>query len=173
MALPVMLWHSCLQRCLLCVQLSWSELNRKMMEPVEAHRAAPEQQMVAMQNAADWEVDLAPGLLSQVVDLSPYVNSSALKVQDTMSLERAYILFRNMGLRHLVVVDEHNRVRGIVTRKDLLGFKLDEAVGRSLRRVESSRQLGQANWLSTTPPGTPTPWRPQGTSLAMPMPVVR
>jgi hypothetical protein len=52
-----------------------------MMEPVEeANRAAPEQQMVAIQNAADWEVDLAPGLLSQVVDLSPYVNSSALKV---------------------------------------------------------------------------------------------
>jgi hypothetical protein len=66
-----------------CVQLSWSELNRKMMEPVEeANRAAPEQQMVAIQNAADWEVDLAPGLLSQVVDLSPYVNSSALKVNE-------------------------------------------------------------------------------------------
>lgn len=69
-----------------------------------------------------------------------------------MSLERAYILFRNMGLRHLVVVDEHNRVKGIVTRKDLLGFKLDEAVGRQLRRVESARQLGQNNWLSITSP---------------------
>jgi hypothetical protein len=57
-----------------------------MMEPVEeANRAAaPEQQMVAIQNAADWEVDLAPGLLSQVVDLSPYVNSSALKVREHM-----------------------------------------------------------------------------------------
>lgn len=67
--------------CLVNLQLSWSELNRKMMEPVEASRAAPEQQMVAIQNAADWEIDLAPGLLSQVVDLSPYVNSSALKVR--------------------------------------------------------------------------------------------
>lgn len=69
-----------------------------------------------------------------------------------MSLERAYILFRNMGLRHLIVVDEHNRVKGIVTRKDLLGFKLDEAIGRQLRRVESARQLGQSNWLSLTSP---------------------
>jgi CBS-domain-containing membrane protein len=32
-----------------------------------------------------------------------------------MSLERAYTMFRNMGLRHLLVVDEHNRVQGIVT----------------------------------------------------------
>jgi CBS-domain-containing membrane protein len=90
-----------------------------------------------------------------------------------MSLERAYILFRNMGLRHLVVVDEHNRVRGIVTRKDLLGFKLDEAVGRSLRRVESARQLGQANWLSSTPPATPSAGWPRGAAFAMPMPAVR
>ncbi|WIA10530.1 hypothetical protein OEZ86_000660 [Tetradesmus obliquus] len=164
------------QQPLLARQLSWSELNRKMMEPVEASRAAPEQQMVAIQNAADWEIDLAPGLLSQVVDLSPYVNSSALKVQETMSLQRAYILFRNMGLRHLVVVDEHNRVRGIVTRKDLLGFKLDEAVGRALRRVESAQQLGQANWLSSSPPATPpnrSAWRPQGAAFAMPLPAVR
>jgi CBS-domain-containing membrane protein len=95
------------------------------------------------------------------------------QVQETMSLERTYILFRNMGLRHLVVVDEHNRVRGIVTRKDLLGFKLDEAVGRALRRVESSRQLGQANWLNTTPPATPSSWRPHAAGFAAPMPAVR
>lgn len=33
------------------------------------------------------------------------------QVQDSLSLERAYILFRSMGLRHLVVVDEHNHVQ--------------------------------------------------------------
>lgn len=65
-------------------QLSWSELNKKMMEPVEprhSRQAVVEQQMVAIHNAADWEVDLAPGLLLQVVDLTPYVNTSALKVR--------------------------------------------------------------------------------------------
>jgi hypothetical protein len=64
------------------VQLSWSELNKKMMEPVEPRHArqAVEQQMVAINNAADWEVDLAPGLLLHGVDLTPYVNTSALKV---------------------------------------------------------------------------------------------
>lgn len=75
-----------------------------------------------------------------------------MQVQEALSLERAYILFRNMGLRHLVVVDEHNRVKGIVTRKDLLGFKLDEAVGRALRHVESARQLGHRLWMRTQSP---------------------
>ena len=45
-------------------------------------------------------------------------------------MERTYILFRTMGLRHLVVVDEHNRVKGIITRKDLLGLQLDNAAAR-------------------------------------------
>lgn len=51
------------------------------MDPVsDIQRTPPEQQMVPIQNAADWEIDLAPGLLSQMVDLTPYVNSSALRV---------------------------------------------------------------------------------------------
>lgn len=143
-----------LQQPLMARELSWSELNKKMMEPVEPRqsRQAVEQQMVAINNAADWEVDLAPGLLAQVVDLTPYVNTSALKVQESMSLERAYIMFRNMGLRHLLVVDEHNRVKGIVTRKDLLGFKLDEAVGKAVKRVESARNLGDSSWVTVQSP---------------------
>ena len=68
-------------------------------------------------------------------------------------MERAYILFRSMGLRHLVVVDEANRVQGIVSRKDLLGFRLDEALGRALRRVTSAAQLGQSDWVGGGGPG--------------------
>lgn len=45
---------------------------------------------------------------------------------NTFSVERTYILFRTMGLRHLMVIDEHCHVRGIVTRKDLLGHRLGE-----------------------------------------------
>jgi chloride channel 7 len=46
------------------------------------------------------------------------------QVPDSLSVERTYILFRTMGLRHLMVIDEHCHVRGIVTRKDLLGHRL-------------------------------------------------
>jgi len=35
-------------------------------------------------------------------------------------------MFRTLGLRHLTVVDMANRAVGIITRKDLMGFSLDE-----------------------------------------------
>ena len=130
-------------------EVSWQELNRKQMDPVEAQgRRAQEAQMVALRRPSlDWRAPLAPALVEAEVDLTPYANTSAFVVPDSFSLERAYILFRSMGLRHLVVVDERNRVRGIVTRKDLLGFRLDGALGRALRRVASPSQLGDAPWI--------------------------
>ena len=65
------------------------------------------------------------------LDLTPYINTSAPAVPLGFSLGRAYALFVTLGLRHLVVVDAHNRVRGILSRKDLLGFRLDEAAART------------------------------------------
>ena len=44
------------------------------------------------------------------------------------SLHRTYTLFRTLGLRHLMVVDIRNKVRGIITRKDLLPFKISEKI---------------------------------------------
>ncbi|KAK9853352.1 hypothetical protein WJX84_009701 [Apatococcus fuscideae] len=70
------------------------------------------------------------GALALMLNLGPYVNTSAPSVQSSFSVERAHMLFRSLGLRHLTVVDAHNRVRGIITRKDLLGYKLDEAWDR-------------------------------------------
>ena len=56
----------------------------------------------------------------------PYINQSAPCVQESFSLHRAYIIVRSLGLRHLVVVDHNNHVKGIITRKDLMGFSLEE-----------------------------------------------
>lgn len=53
------------------------------------------------------------------------------QVPDSFSVERTYILFRTMGLRHLVVVDDHCRPRGMVTRKDLLGYRLGAKMYRT------------------------------------------
>ena len=73
------------------------------------------------------------GVASQdeTIDLAEYINTSAVSVSEDFSVERAYMIFRSMGLRHLTVVDEMNRVKGILTRKDLMGFRLDEAVNRA------------------------------------------
>jgi CBS domain-containing protein len=65
----------------------------------------------------------------QKLDLRPYINTSAVSIQSTFSVYRTYILFRTLGLRHLTVVDELNRVVGLVTRKEMLGFALEMKLG--------------------------------------------
>ncbi|XP_067409978.1 chloride channel protein C-like [Emydura macquarii macquarii] len=60
------------------------------------------------------------------INLEPYINKSAVSVQAHFSLQRTYIIFRTLGLRHLTVVDLQNRVVGIITRKDLMSFQLEE-----------------------------------------------
>lgn len=47
---------------------------------------------------------------------------------ETFSLERSYILFCNMGLRHLVIVDEHNRVKVSLIEKRAGSYHFDEPV---------------------------------------------
>ncbi|CAI5736493.1 unnamed protein product [Hyaloperonospora brassicae] len=53
------------------------------------------------------------------VDLTPYMNQTPYLIQEEAPFVRAYRLFRSAGLRHLVVVDRHNNVRGIMTRREL------------------------------------------------------
>ncbi|CAL1544815.1 unnamed protein product [Lymnaea stagnalis] len=60
------------------------------------------------------------------VDMTPYVNQSALSIQTKFSLQRAYTLISALGLRHLVVVNGNNEVRGMITRKDLMGHHMVE-----------------------------------------------
>ena len=67
-------------------------------------------------------------LKSMELDLRTYVNRSGVCVPHHFSAMRAFIMFRTLGLRHLPVVDEHNHVVGIVTRKELL----DESLGEKL-----------------------------------------
>ena len=68
------------------------------------------------------------------INLEPYINHSAPRIEENFSLHRTYIVFRTLGLRHLMVVDMASRVVGIITRKDLMGFNLEEKlVNRKLR----------------------------------------
>ena len=70
------------------------------------------------QNAQGLHLDSAA--VEQLIDLRPYMNTSPTPIPETFSLDRAYRMFTQLGLRHLVVVDPHNHVKGIVTRK--VGF---------------------------------------------------
>jgi len=53
------------------------------------------------------------------IDMEPYMNPLPYTIQQNATLGRVFKLFRTMGLRHLIVVSEDNKIVGIVTRKDL------------------------------------------------------
>ncbi|XP_072298731.1 H(+)/Cl(-) exchange transporter 7 isoform X2 [Eucyclogobius newberryi] len=59
-----------------------------------------------------------------MMDLTEFMNPTPYTVPQDTSLPRVFKLFRALGLRHLVVVDEENRVVGLVTRKDLARYHM-------------------------------------------------
>eukprot|EP01062_Namystynia_karyoxenos_P006022 TRINITY_DN12104_c0_g1_i1.p1 TRINITY_DN12104_c0_g1~~TRINITY_DN12104_c0_g1_i1.p1 ORF type:complete len:1029 (+),score=265.52 TRINITY_DN12104_c0_g1_i1:71-3088(+) len=56
----------------------------------------------------------------RAVDLTEHVDTSQLTVGLACSVDTVHHLFMSMALRHLVVVDDQNRVSGVITRKELL-----------------------------------------------------
>ncbi|XP_033998766.1 LOW QUALITY PROTEIN: H(+)/Cl(-) exchange transporter 7 [Trematomus bernacchii] len=59
-----------------------------------------------------------------MMDLTEFMNATPYTVPLETSLPRVFKLFRALGLRHLVVADDVNRVVGLVTRKDLARYHL-------------------------------------------------
>ncbi|KAF5749594.1 chloride channel-like family protein [Tripterygium wilfordii] len=61
--------------------------------------------------------------MEMFLDLHPFTNASPYTVVETMSLAKALILFREVGLRHLLVIPKISRgspVVGILTRHDFM-----------------------------------------------------
>uniref|UniRef100_A0AC35G446 Chloride channel protein n=1 Tax=Panagrolaimus sp. PS1159 TaxID=55785 RepID=A0AC35G446_9BILA len=57
------------------------------------------------------------------VNLKPFWHPSPHRVPLNASLNSVFVSFRGLGLRYMLVVDEQNRLRGIITRKDIARFK--------------------------------------------------
>jgi len=79
------------------------------------------------------------------VNLLPYANRGCFTLQEHAAGLRCYGLFRTMGLRHLPVLGSDHKVRGIITRKDLLrAAEGDIHVGKRARvcDVESAESPG-------------------------------
>lgn len=61
--------------------------------------------------------------MEMLIDLHPYTNASPYTVVETMSLAKALILFRQVGLRHMLVIPKisgRSPVVGILTRHDFM-----------------------------------------------------
>lgn len=115
------------------LELGYSELNQGLVDPMIS--AAEEEQELAILEGGMSSISGSSNinLWEEELDLFPYINVSAYRVSENFSVEKAYLLFTTMGLRHLVVVDESNRARGIITRKDLLGYRLDQSLDAASR----------------------------------------
>lgn len=78
--------------------------------------------------------------MDMFLDLHPFTNSSPYTVVETMSLAKALLLFRELGLRHLLVIPKcHYRapVVGILTRHDFMPehiLDLHPILGQSRRK---------------------------------------
>ncbi|CAD5234625.1 unnamed protein product [Bursaphelenchus xylophilus] len=64
------------------------------------------------------------------LDFRPFINQSAHRVPLNASLGSIFRLFRGLGLRHIFVVNDDNRLRGIITRKDVARFQEKRVRGR-------------------------------------------
>ncbi len=68
------------------------------------------------------------------LDLRPYMNLAPYSLTENCNLPKIFRLFRGLGLRHLVIVNDHNQVVGIVTRVDIAKFRTH--VGLNHTRVK-------------------------------------
>ncbi|MFH4977020.1 hypothetical protein AB6A40_003729 [Gnathostoma spinigerum] len=57
------------------------------------------------------------------MNLQPYLHPHPYRVPLHCSLSSVYVLFRGLGLRYILVTDDENQLRGIISRKDLARFK--------------------------------------------------
>ncbi|KAH7300781.1 hypothetical protein KP509_24G078400 [Ceratopteris richardii] len=68
-------------------------------------------------------IRLNPAELEMFLDLRPFTNTSPYTVVDTISLSKAYAVFRGLGLRHLCVIPKIQSgfpIAGILTRHDFI-----------------------------------------------------
>jgi hypothetical protein len=68
-----------------------------------------------------------------------YFHFTITQTTESASLSRTYRLFRTLGLRHLCVVNHHNQVVGMITRKDLEPHHLAERSDIPRTRVWATR----------------------------------
>ncbi|XP_065201753.1 H(+)/Cl(-) exchange transporter 7 [Planococcus citri] len=76
------------------------------------------------------------------IDLSPFMNPSPYVVQHMTSLPRVFRLFRALGLRHVIVINDINEVVGIISRIDLARYRVHRHLGKiSVEEMKISSNL--------------------------------
>jgi chloride channel 7 len=124
----------------LCVVIQRGAFGRPDADPRSPCRVSPLVSWDALETIYPRYPDIKDLQISQDerqcwIDLRPYVNTAPYVINESSSLSRTYRLFRTLGLRHLCVVNHHNQVVGIITRKDLVSQHLQDSLLVPRRRV--------------------------------------
>jgi len=126
-------------RKLLCVLVQQRAFGPAETDPAAtASRASPLVHWGILENDYPRYPDIkdlriAPQDRDKWIDLRPYANTSPYLIHESASVQKTYRLFRTLGLRHLCVVNSHNQVIGMITRKDLLAEHIEERLERAPR----------------------------------------
>ncbi|KAK9706221.1 hypothetical protein RND81_07G111700 [Saponaria officinalis] len=83
------------------------------------------------------DVELTSEEMEMFVDLHPFTNASPYTVVETMSLAKALILFRQVGLRHMLVIPktpDRPPVVGMLTRHDFMAEHISNLYPSLVRR---------------------------------------
>ncbi|KAG7985893.1 hypothetical protein I3843_03G050600 [Carya illinoinensis] len=91
------------------------------------------------------EVAVAREEMEMYVDLHPLTNTTPFTVMESMSVAKAMVLFRQMGLRHLLIVPKFAGggvppVVGILTRQDLRPYNILTAFPHLARPKEGEKE---------------------------------
>ncbi|KAK9684326.1 hypothetical protein RND81_10G202600 [Saponaria officinalis] len=75
------------------------------------------------------QIEISEKELEMYVDLNPFVNKTPFTVAEDMSVAKAMMLFRQLALRHLLIVPKYRVVGvcpviGILTRQDLMAHNI-------------------------------------------------
>ncbi|ETO23581.1 channel voltage activated chloride channel [Reticulomyxa filosa] len=64
------------------------------------------------------------------IDLSPYIYLSPITVSPHTPINIVYNIFRGLAMRHLVCLDENEKIAGVITCHELIESNLEEVVKR-------------------------------------------
>ncbi|KAL8619446.1 hypothetical protein ACOMHN_011797 [Nucella lapillus] len=114
-------------------EITWVEYEEMLFDKL----ANPEQKSHALERYLN-----EPAYENKHLDLTQYINDSAMSIPERFSLQRTYVLFRTLGLRHLTVVSTHSEVVGVVTRKDLMGYSMVEKLSKRIQaELDASHEM--------------------------------
>ncbi|KAH0899628.1 hypothetical protein HID58_049196 [Brassica napus] len=109
----------------------WFLTEKRRTEEWEVREKFPWDELAEREDNFD-DVAITSSEMQMYVDLHPLTNTTPYTVMENMSVAKALVLFRQVGLRHLLIVPKiqvsgMSPVVGILTRQDLRAYNILQA----------------------------------------------